>query len=57
MFGRRAFAVVLAPIAFFTACTSDSNTQETTTLNVYAASSLATPFELAGLAFEKLIPE
>ena len=56
MFGRRAFAVVLAPIAFFTACTSDSNTQETTTLNVYAASSLATPFELAGLAFEKAHP-
>ena len=56
MFGRRAFAVVLAPIAFFTACTSGSNTQETTTLDVYAASSLATPFADAGLAYEKAHP-
>ena len=56
MFGRRAFAVVLAQIAFFTACTSGSNTQETTTLDVYAASSLATPFADAGLAYEKAHP-
>jgi len=56
MFGRRAFAVVLAPIAFFTACTSESDTRETTTLDVYAASSLATPFAYAGLAYEKAHP-
>ncbi len=56
MFGRRAFAVVLAQIAFFTACTSGSNTQETTTLDVYAASSLAALFADAGLAYEKAHP-
>ena len=56
MFGRRAFAVVLAPIAFFTACTSESDNRETTTLEVYAASSLATPFADAGLAYEKAHP-
>ena len=56
MFGRRAFAVVLAPIAFFTACTSESDNRETTTLEVYAASSLAMPFAEAGLAYEKAHP-
>ena len=56
MFGHRAFAVVLAPIAFFTACTSESDNRETTTLEVYAASSLATPFAYAGLAYEKAHP-
>jgi molybdate transport system substrate-binding protein len=37
----------------FSACASSSESQEQTTLNVYAASSLATPFTYAGLAFEK----
>ena len=53
MFTRRALVAALAPIIFISACTSSSESQAQTTLEVYAASSLATPFEYAGLAFEK----
>ena len=52
MFARRALVSALAPIIFISACTSSSESQAQTTLAVYAASSLATPFEYAGLAFE-----
>ena len=53
MFARRALVSALVPIMLFSACASSSESQEQTTLNVYAASSLATPFTYAGLAFEK----
>ena len=53
MFARRALVSALAPIIFISACTSSSESQAQTTLEVYAASSLATPFAYAGLAFEK----
>jgi molybdate transport system substrate-binding protein len=56
VFARRALVSALAPIILFSACASSSESQEHTTLEVYAASSLATPFELAGLAFEKAHP-
>ena len=56
MFARRAFIVVLLPVVFSTACASSSNSQTPTTLEVYAASSLATPFAYAGLAYEKAHP-
>lgn len=52
MFARRALVSALAPIIFISACTSSSESQAQTTIEVYAASSLATPFEYAGLAFE-----
>ena len=53
MFSRRALVAALAPIIFISACTSSSESQSQTTLEVYAASSLATPFAEAGVAFEK----
>ena len=53
MFARRALVSALAPIIFISACTSSSESQAQTTIEVYAASSLATPFAYAGLAFEK----
>jgi molybdate transport system substrate-binding protein len=53
VFARRALVSALVPIMLFSACASSSESQEQTTLNVYAASSLATPFTYAGLAFEK----
>lgn len=53
MFARRAFIVALVPLVFAPACSSASDSQEQTTLEVYAASSLATPFAYAGLAYEK----
>jgi molybdate transport system substrate-binding protein len=40
----------------FSACASSSESQEQTTLNVYAASSLATPFAYVALAYEKNHP-
>jgi len=55
MFSRRALVIALAPISFFTACSS-SHSQSSSTLEVYAASSLATPFSYAGLAYEKAHP-
>jgi molybdate transport system substrate-binding protein len=57
MFGRRVFIVALVPLIFFAACSSTSESQQQTTLNVYAASSLATPFAYAGLAYEKEHPD
>jgi molybdate transport system substrate-binding protein len=56
MFGRRVFIVGLVPLSFLAACSSSSQSQQQTTLNVYAASSLATPFAYAGLAYEKEHP-
>ena len=61
MFARRAFSVApfivaLAPLIFTTACSSSSESQEQTTIEVYAASSLATPFADAGRAYEKAHP-
>jgi molybdate transport system substrate-binding protein len=56
MFSRRALVIALAPISFFTACSSSSNSPTPTILEVYAASSLATPFAYAGLAYEKAHP-
>jgi molybdate transport system substrate-binding protein len=53
VFSRRALVAALAPIIFISACTSSSESQSQTTLEVYAASSLATPFAEAGVAFEK----
>ena len=53
MFARRALVSALALIILFSACASSSESQEQTTLEVYAASSLATPFAEAGVAFEK----
>ncbi|MEI7505437.1 MAG: molybdate ABC transporter substrate-binding protein [Actinomycetes bacterium] len=55
MFARRALILALAPVFFTTACSS-SHSQKTSTLEVYAASSLATPFANAGLAYEKAHP-
>lgn len=57
MVARRALASALAPIMWFSACSSSSGTLEQTTLNVYAASSLASPFAYAGLAYEKEHPD
>ena len=56
MFSRRALVIALAPISFFTACSSSSHSPSPTILEVYAASSLATPFAYAGLAYEKAHP-
>ncbi|MDA2966539.1 MAG: molybdate ABC transporter substrate-binding protein [Actinomycetota bacterium] len=56
MFARRALVSALAPVILFSACTSSSESQGQTTLNVYAASSLATPFAFAALAYEKNHP-
>lgn len=56
MFARRSFIAALAPLIFATACSSASESQAQTTLEVYAASSLATPFAAAGLAYEKEHP-
>ena len=56
MFGRRVFIVALVPLIFLAACSSSSESQQRTTLNVYAAASLATPFAYAGLAYEKEHP-
>lgn len=56
MFGRRVLIVALVPLIFLAACASSSESQEQITLNVYAASSLATPFAYAGLAYEKEHP-
>ena len=56
MFGRRVLIVTLIPLIFLAACASSSESQQQTTLNVYAASSLATPFAYAGLAYEKEHP-
>jgi len=56
MFGRRVLIVALIPLIFLAACSSSSESQQQTTLNVYAASSLATPFAYAGLAYEKEHP-
>ena len=56
MFARRTFILALVPLIFATACSSASDSQEQTTLEVYAASSLATPFAYAGLAYEKAHP-
>ena len=56
MFARRALVSALVPITLFSACASSSESQEQTTLNVYAASSLATPFAYAALAYEKNHP-
>jgi molybdate transport system substrate-binding protein len=53
VFSRRALVAALAPIIFISACTSSSESQSQTTLEVYAASSLATPFVEAGVAFER----
>ena len=57
MFGRRVLIVALAPLIFLAACSSSSESQQQTTLNVYAASSLAMPFTYAGLAYEKQHPD
>ena len=57
MFGRRVLIVALVPLIFFAACASSSESQEQIALNVYAASSLATPFAYAGLAYEKEHPD
>ena len=57
MFGRRVLIVALVPLIFLAACASSSESQEQITLNVYAASSLATPFAYAGLAYEKEHPD
>ena len=57
MFGRRVLIVALVPLIFLAACSSSSESQQQTTLNVYAASSLATPFAYAGLAYEKEHPD
>lgn len=56
MFARRALVSALAPIILFSACASSPESQEQTTLEVYAASSLAMPFAEAGVAFEKEHP-
>ena len=56
MFARRALVAALATIIFISACTSSSGSQAQTTLEIYAASSLATPFAYAGIAFEKEHP-
>jgi len=56
MFGRRVLIVALIPLIFLAACSSSSESQQQTTLNVYAASSLAAPFAYAGLAYEKEHP-
>jgi molybdate transport system substrate-binding protein len=56
VFARRALVSALAPIILFSACASSSESQEQTTLEVYAASSLATPFAEAGVAFERAHP-
>ena len=56
MFARRALVSALAPVILFSACASSSESQGQTTLNVYAASSLATPFAYAALAYEKNHP-
>lgn len=56
MFARRALVAALAPAMLFSACASSTESQAQTTLKVYAASSLATPFEYAGLAFEGVHP-
>lgn len=56
MFGRRVLIVALVPLIFLAACSSSSESQQQTTLNVYAASSLAAPFIYAGLAYEKEHP-
>jgi molybdate transport system substrate-binding protein len=53
VFARRALVSALALIILFSACASSSESQEQTTLEVYAASSLATPFVEAGVAFER----
>ena len=56
MFARRALVSALVPIMLFSACASSPESQEQTTLEVYAASSLAMPFAEAGVAFEKEHP-
>lgn len=56
MFACHALVSGLAPVILFSACASSSESQGQTTLNVYAASSLATPFAYAGLAYEKTHP-
>ena len=56
MFGRRVPIFAVIPLIFLAACSSSSESQQQTTLNVYAASSLATPFAYAGLAYEKEHP-
>ena len=56
MFARRALVSALVPVILFSACASSSESQEQTTLEVYAASSLAMPFAEAGVAFEKEHP-
>jgi molybdate transport system substrate-binding protein len=56
VFARRALVSALVPIMLFSACASSPESQEQTTLNVYAASSLATPFAYAALAYEKNHP-
>ena len=53
MFARRALVAGLASLIFISACASSSESQAQTTIEVYAASSLATPFAYAGLAFEE----
>jgi molybdate transport system substrate-binding protein len=57
MFGRRVLIFAVIPLIFLAACSSSSESQQQTTLNVYAASSLATPFAYAGLAYEKEHPD
>ena len=56
MFARRALVSALVPIMLFSACASSPESQEQTTLEVYAASSLAMPFTEAGVVFEKEHP-
>jgi len=56
VFARRALVSALVPVILFSACASSSESQEQTTLEVYAASSLAMPFAEAGVAFEKEHP-
>lgn len=56
MSARHTFIFALTPLIFATACSSASESQKQTTLEVYAASSLATPFADAGIAFEKEHP-
>lgn len=56
MFDRRSLVSALVLVILFSACASSSESQEQTTLNIYAASSLATPFAYAGLAYDKAHP-